>query len=105
MLGMPVGMIEDRCRQLAMRLNSAVLHAAVVPVQSVVGGGTAPNATIPSFAVSLQHAHLSAAELVEVLRRLQPPIIARISDNAVLLDLRTVFPEADEVILQSLAQL
>ena len=95
MLSIPPEELMRRCKQLAVQIRSASLAIDVVPVESVVGGGTAPKATLPSCALSLHHASLSCDDLLSSLRRLDPPIIARISDGAVLLDLRTVPPGFD----------
>jgi len=71
----------------------------VVPVASLIGGGTAPKAVLQSCAISLRHASLAAAELLASLRKLDPPIVGRIADDAVLLDLRTVPPRFDAVLV------
>ena len=73
--------------------------------QSVVGGGAAPGATLPTFVIAIQHANISADELAARLRRNDPPIIARVEEDRVLLDLRTVFPDEDEVVRQALTTL
>jgi L-seryl-tRNA(Ser) seleniumtransferase len=105
MLAVPVAEIESRCRAIIGGLRSKQLHAEVMPVESVIGGGTAPDATLPSYAVALVHNQLSAGELLKVLRKADPPIIARINDEKVLLDLRTVPPRFDESIATALGQL
>ena len=87
--------VMRRCRQIADRIRSVQLAVDVVPVESLVGGGTAPKATLPSCALSLRHASLPAEELAAALRRLDPPIVGRISEDFVLLDLRTVHPRYD----------
>ena len=87
--------LVHRCRHIADRVHSTPLAVDVVPVESLVGGGTAPKATLPSCALSLRHPALSAEELSASLRHLDPPIVARISDDCVLLDLRTVHPRFD----------
>ncbi len=85
-----------RCREVAERINSSQLVFDIVPVASLVGGGTAPKATLQSCAISLRHTSFPAVELLSRLRKLEPPIIGRISDDTVLLDLRTVPPDFDE---------
>ena len=82
--------VMQRCQQLAGQIRSRSLAIDVVPVESLIGGGTAPKATLPSCALSLRHVSLTAEELWASLRHLDPPIVARISGDAVLLDLRTV---------------
>ena len=93
-----------RCREISDQVNSA-LEIDVVPVESVVGGGTTPKATLPSCAISVRHASLSAESLAAALRRADPPIIGRISNDVVLLDLRTVDPGLDATIASLLKSL
>ncbi|HZD48313.1 MAG TPA: L-seryl-tRNA(Sec) selenium transferase [Silvibacterium sp.] len=95
--------ILRRCGRIADELHSSALTVEVVPVESLIGGGTAPASRLPSAALALRHEALSLSALLLSLRRLQPPIIARVSDDRVLLDLRTVEPESD-VTLVSLLQ-
>jgi L-seryl-tRNA(Ser) seleniumtransferase len=87
--------VMRRCRQVVDRITSVNLALDVVPVSSLVGGGTAPKAKIQSCAISLRHMSLSASELLARLRQLGRPIIGRIADDTVLLDLRTVHPRFD----------
>jgi L-seryl-tRNA(Ser) seleniumtransferase len=67
--------------------------------QSVLGGGSAPGHTIPTRLVALRHAKHSSAALEKRLRAWQPPVIARVEEDAVLLDLRTVLPEQEEILI------
>jgi seryl-tRNA(Sec) selenium transferase len=71
-------------------------------VQSVIGGGTAPKAQLPSFAISLRHPAIGANDLLRALRRASPAIIARIRVDLVLLDLRTIDPESDPLLIRVL---
>jgi L-seryl-tRNA(Ser) seleniumtransferase len=73
--------------------------------ESVIGGGAAPSAVLPTRLIALSHANLSADELNTRLRASIPPIIARVEDGRVLLDLRTVFPEQDANLATALASL
>jgi L-seryl-tRNA(Ser) seleniumtransferase len=94
--------ILRRCRQIAEELHSSALTVEVVPVESLIGGGTAPASRLPSAALALRHESLSLPALVLALRRLQPPVIARVSEDRVLLDLRTVEPKLDATLLSLL---
>jgi len=105
MLSTPAEEIEQRCRQIAEGLTSTRIAAEIVAVDSLVGGGTAPTAKLRSFALSLRRAEQGATELLKALRKLDPPIIGRIVDEAVVLDLRTVPPRSDEIVARALAQL
>ncbi len=87
-------------------INSPHLKLELQDGESVIGGGAAPTAVLPSCLIALTHADLSADELCTRLRHADPPVIARVEERRVLLDLRTVFPGQDSVIagvLDSLA--
>lgn len=73
--------------------------------ESVIGGGAAPSAVLPTRLIAVSHAEMSADTLSASLRRNDPPIIARIEDGRVLIDLRTVFPEQDANLVAALASL
>lgn len=104
MLSMPIGEIESRAKRLADRLNeNANLSAELVSGDSVVGGGSAPLARRPTCLVSLTHESLSASALDAALRASDPPVIARIEDERVLLDLRTVEENDDDDLARMLA--
>jgi len=102
MLSIPPEEIMRRCRHIADEVNSPRLAIDVVPVESLVGGGSAPRATLSSCALSLRHASFSAEAIAAALRHLDPPVIGRISNDVVLLDLRTVNPDSDATIASSL---
>jgi L-seryl-tRNA(Ser) seleniumtransferase len=75
-----------------------------VAVSSVIGGGTAPRSTLPSFALALTHERLDASALLAALRRLETPIVGRVEEDRVLLDLRNVEPEFDPFLVLALSQ-
>jgi L-seryl-tRNA(Ser) seleniumtransferase len=99
MINLAVEEIQRRCESMIGQLNGASLKADVVSVRSVVGGGTSPGVTLPSFAVALRHATVQATALLTALRQLEPPVIGRINEGRVLLDLRTVEPEFDHLLV------
>jgi L-seryl-tRNA(Ser) seleniumtransferase len=68
-----------------------------------VGGGTTPGASLPSFAVALEHIGISETTLAERLRRLDPPIVGRTCDRRVLLDLRTVPEKQDDLLIRRIS--
>jgi L-seryl-tRNA(Ser) seleniumtransferase len=105
MLRAPALEILRRCEWVAGQVCSADLSAEAVPVLSLIGGGTAPAARLQSSAVSLRHATLPPQALLRALRRLDPPVIGRVSEDAVLLDLRTVESEFDVKLVSLLRQI
>jgi L-seryl-tRNA(Ser) seleniumtransferase len=83
-------------------MHGKAISAQVIPCESVVGGGTTPGAVLPSFAVALEVRGMNADTLAARLRRLTPPVIARIHEGVVSLDLRTVDERFDAVIPQTI---
>jgi L-seryl-tRNA(Ser) seleniumtransferase len=84
---------------------SSHLHLDLLPVASLIGGGTAPKASLPSCALSVRHVSFTAAELLATLRGLDPPIVGRITEETVLLDLRTVPSHFDADLVTLLSSL
>ncbi len=89
--------LEVRAKHLAEALSAAVkgLKAEAQPVSSVTGGGSLPGEELPSWAIALDHGERSAAELGRALRHAKVPVIGRIADDRLLLDLRSVPPLQD----------
>ncbi len=85
--------------------KSARLKLELVDGESVIGGGAAPSAILPTRLIALTHADLSADELCARLRASAHPVIARVEEGRVLLDLRTVFQEQDAVLVEELTLL
>lgn len=105
MLRMAAEAIRSRCANVANALDNPKLAAEVIEVESMLGGGTAPRARVKSAAIALTHAVLDAEELLGALRRFDPPVIGRIADDRVLLDLRTVESGDDSYLIEALNQL
>jgi len=82
-------------------LDSAVSFD-IVPGNSAVGGGAAPEAALETSLIVLTHKTLSANQLEEKLRLSEPPVIARVSDGKVVLDLRTVSEDEEDELSASL---
>jgi L-seryl-tRNA(Ser) seleniumtransferase len=68
----------------------------VVDGNSVIGGGTTPGEEIPSVCIAIKSDKVSSDNISERLRLFEIPIVARISDEKVLIDLRTVFEDEEE---------
>jgi L-seryl-tRNA(Ser) seleniumtransferase len=96
--------IGRRAEALAERIKSSRLSLEVTDGESVIGGGAAPSALLPTRLLAIACEGLSADELSSSLRAADPPIITRVEDGRVLLDLRTVFPQQDEAIVKALIE-
>lgn len=92
MLSMPLERVMARAETLyeSLKALGEPLECAVEPTESATGGGSLPDAAIPSAAVKVTVSGLSVEELARRLRRNEPPVIAQIRGEQVVLDLRTV---------------
>jgi L-seryl-tRNA(Ser) seleniumtransferase len=97
--------IGKRAERVAVKVASPKLQVEIVDGESVIGGGAAPSSILPTRLIALSCAGVSADELSARLRAANPPVIARVEDGRVLLDLRTVFPEQDEAVRATLIAL
>ena len=97
--------IVRRAEALIADVKVPKLKAELCDGESVIGGGAAPSSVLPTRLIALTHAEFSADELCRRLRANDPPIIARVEDGRVLLDLRTVFPQQDATLATALASL
>jgi L-seryl-tRNA(Ser) seleniumtransferase len=97
--------IERRAETIQKSLQAGKnrLLVEIVDGRSVVGGGAAPAASLPTRLLAVTCEGLSADELAARLRACDSPIIARVQEGRVLLDLRTVFPEQDELVANALS--
>jgi L-seryl-tRNA(Ser) seleniumtransferase len=100
-----IRMSADKIRERADRLvaRAALRHARVEQGQSVIGGGSTPEQSIPTWLIAIGCKDVVAAE--RQLRLSDPPVIARIEDGRLLVDLRTVFPEEEEELARALSAL
>jgi L-seryl-tRNA(Ser) seleniumtransferase len=100
------GEIRRRAEAFAGRLaGQAGVRLEIVAGNSVAGGGSTPGQSLPTWLVSVESARHSAATLEENLRRPEGhhlPVVARIEDDRLVLDLRTVFPEQEEALAAAL---
>jgi L-seryl-tRNA(Ser) seleniumtransferase len=97
--------IDGRAQSVAAQIRSQDLSVEVIGGESILGGGATPSATLPTRLLAISIGGMSADQLAARLRACPLPIIARVEDGRVLLDLRTVFPEQDKVVIEGLQAL
>ena len=90
-----IQMLSLTAEELVQRVRSLAegLDVELVAGESALGGGAGPTSTLPTTLIAITHPTKSAQEIEHELRNYSPPIIARISEGKVLLDLRTVFDD------------
>lgn len=110
MIATPINELEARAHKLAGLLKVVIpaegdrsqgekYFVGVEPTVSRVGGGSLPEQDLPSWAVTIRCS--SPARLEKLLRANVPPIIVRVEQDALWLDVRTLLPEDDEYIVEA----
>ena len=105
MIRVPVQDLRARALKMAEELERRCAGAAevsVVDLVSQVGGGAAPERGIPSAGLAVRTCSPSAGELAERLRDAATPVVVRTKDDRVLVDLRTVTPSQDKLVVAAI---
>ena len=102
MISMTVEEIDSRARAVASALPPT-LQATIIDGYSTIGGGSAPGSSLPTRLIAITDSNTSNDALAASLRAQNPPIVARIENDRVILDLRTVPPEDDERLAAAIA--
>lgn len=95
MITAPASAIRERCLSMAQNLRGAIVEPEVVETIASVGAGAFPTHEIPSYGLALAG---NASVIEEALRGGEPPVIGHITDNRLILDLRSV-PESHDAYL------
>jgi L-seryl-tRNA(Ser) seleniumtransferase len=98
MLSTPLETLNGRARRLGRRLRARNVPVKGRATRAALGGGTTPDETLPSYGLAIA----GGQGLADGLRAQSPPVVARIEDDEVLLDLRTVFSDQDRDLEEAL---
>ncbi|MGO9010623.1 MAG: L-seryl-tRNA(Sec) selenium transferase [Bryobacteraceae bacterium] len=98
MIRQPAAAIRARAEGLVAQVPD--LRTEIVPGNSVIGGGATPGQSIPTWLIAIECPDAVAAG--RQLRAADPPVVARIEKDRVLLDLRTVLPDEETALLRAL---
>jgi len=93
MLSLSNEQIGSRAKQLIEEVGETQFELTLQPGESAIGGGAGPTSNLPTTLVAISHPRMTAQEIERALRTSPIPVIGRIAEGKVLLDLRTVFPE------------
>lgn len=91
--------------QRRIRRAKATISLQIVEGESALGGGSLPATPIRTWLLAATLPDCSAAEFAAQLRRHEPPVITRITDNTVVLDMRTLLPGEDKQVSDALIKL
>jgi L-seryl-tRNA(Ser) seleniumtransferase len=98
MLEVPLDNLKRRAARVGRRLRAAGVPARGRATRATLGGGTTPEETMPSYGLVVP----GGQQLTALLREADPPVISRIEDDHVVLDLRTVPASMDRHLEQAL---
>ncbi|MEJ2411983.1 MAG: L-seryl-tRNA(Sec) selenium transferase, partial [Anaerolineales bacterium] len=90
----------DQIKARADAWKQALGRGEVVESRSMVGGGSLPGETLPTWVLSVEADHPN--RLMEILRKNEPAVVGRVENERVLFDPRTVFPEEDSIFIKAL---
>ena len=105
MMAAPAEEIRKRAERVAEALSQEAGAAAAISVaedQSRIGGGALPGSAIPTYVIVISPGETSADDFVLEMRKCEVPVIGRISEDRALLDLRTVNPSEDDLLIKSI---
>lgn len=106
MIAMPVDTLAARASALCARLSGAAgLRVSTQACEAAIGGGSTPGVTVESRALVVSVTGRSAHDVAAAMRGNQPPVVGRVADDALWLDLRTVLPEQDDALAAALLRL
>lgn len=95
------GEVRNRAQRLLHSLPQGAAELEVVDGFSTTGGGSAPTSRIPTALIRVKH-EAGAQSLAGALLAGNPPVVARIEDGRLIVDLRTVAPQDDALVAQTL---
>ena len=90
-----MSLLEDRARRIAASAVALGWEAEEAPLVAIAGGGTGAESTLPSSGLPLRHPSLGETDAAARLRSRELPILVRISEGRLVVDLRSVAPEED----------
>ena len=105
MLSLTSDELRQRAQTIVEDLKTSTLQLELLEGESALGGGAGPTSTFPTTLIGISHTEKSAQDIEHQLRTSSTPIISRISEGKVLLDLRTVFEDQLPTIIGALQNL
>jgi L-seryl-tRNA(Ser) seleniumtransferase len=99
MIRMTADEIRARAERLQTQLRDTGITVGIIGGQSVAGGGSTPEQSLPTWLLAIS---ANAPRLERKLRANRPPVIARIENDRLVLDLRTVFAEEEDALVLAL---
>ncbi len=102
LLQIPKDELRARAAAMLTRLQGLPVKITIGTGTAKVGGGTLPKSVVPSITIDFLPEDLSLQNFARALRRSVPPVIGYISDGRFKLDLRTIFPHQDDLVIDAI---
>lgn len=99
--------LAERARAVEQELGEALgasARVSVVGLDALVGGGAAPDLVVPSRGIEIEPLRVSAGTVTALMLESEPPVVARTKDDRVVVDLRTVRPEDDALVVRAIRE-
>jgi L-seryl-tRNA(Ser) seleniumtransferase len=94
--------LRSRAAAMSGSLSGLPLQIAIGRSTARVGGGTLPKSLVPSITIEIVPKHCSSADFAARLRGATPPIIGYIANNRFKLDVRTILPQQDDLVIETI---
>jgi L-seryl-tRNA(Ser) seleniumtransferase len=107
MIAMTAEDLRRRARRFARRMKARLPEGARIHLlsgESVVGGGSCPDHQLPTTLIALESSRMSPNAIESRLRTHEPPVILRMEEDRLLVDLRTVFAAQEYILMESLCK-
>jgi L-seryl-tRNA(Ser) seleniumtransferase len=110
MLSMSHEELQNRANRFGEKIRERIgdrknLNFTIEEGNSVIGGGSAPSVQPPTALIAFRHSTVQANKLDAILRQNNPPVITRILDDKILIDLRTVSENEEEELLAAILKI
>jgi len=99
--------LRQKAQQLKELLARALGARALVDLREITsraGGGSLPLTELPSWGVTVKPEQVGAFDLAQRLRQIEPPVLVRIQEDVLILDVRTLLPGEEKELVRALAQ-
>jgi L-seryl-tRNA(Ser) seleniumtransferase len=95
--------LRTRAETISSSLHGLPATITIGRGRAKAGGGTLPNSNVPSVTIDIVPGNSSVAEFATILRTSNPPVIGCIADGRFKLDLRTILPQQDDLVIKAIS--
>lgn len=105
MISMSKEKLQEKANLFIEKIKHLNFEVEILEDKAEVGGGSYPSSYLDSVAVKLTHSKKTATELERKLLEMEIPVVTRIKDNSIILDMRTLSLEEFEIVAQNLEKI